>query len=120
MPRTRLPLNCNSIRHRFKVGDCKGYLIVGLFDDGRPGELFLKISKRGSTLSGFADAFSIAVSMGLQHGIPLADLCRKFVGVQFEPDGLTSNPDIPLARSVVDYVFRWMVRRFLKEEVESA
>ena len=113
MPRTRLPVSCTSVRHRFKVGETKGYLIVGLFDSGAPGEIFLRISKQGSTLSGFADSFAIMVSIALQHGIPLTDLCKKFTGVQFEPDGLTTNPDIPFAKSIVDYVFRWMEKRFL-------
>src|SRR5579863_9009709 len=112
-PRHRLPVTSTSIRHRFKVGDCKCYLSVGLFPVGSPGELFLWISKKGSTISGFADSFAVMVSLGLQYGIPLADLCRKFIGVKFEPDGLTGNEEIPIARSVVDYVFRWMEKRFI-------
>jgi ribonucleoside-diphosphate reductase alpha chain len=112
MTRRRLPVDRDSITHRFRIGDCKGYFSVGLYPDGSPGELFLWISKEGSTLSGFANAFSIMVSLGLQYGVPVRDLCKKFIGMQFEPDGVTKNPEIPFAKSIPDYIFRWMEKRF--------
>lgn len=111
-PRVRLPETRRSITHKFSVHGTEGYLIVGLYDDGRPGELFVKIAKEGSTLNGLFDAIGILTSMGLQHGVPLSAMVRKLQHAQFEPSGLTKNPDIPAASSLVDYIFRWLALHF--------
>lgn len=110
--RRRLPDTRQATNHKFSVGGHEGYLTVGLFEDGQPGELFLRMSKEGSTLGGFADSFGIAVSLGLQYGVPLKALVDKFTMTRFEPAGMTSNLDIPIAQSIVDYVFRWLDREF--------
>jgi len=116
--RKRLPAEREAVTHRFSIGGQKGYVIVGLFEDGHPGEIFLKIAKEGSTLSGFASAFSTCASLALQYGVPLKVLVRKFRDTAFEPDGFTGNQQIPHAASVLDYVFRWLERKFiLGEEV---
>ncbi|MDA0803112.1 MAG: hypothetical protein O2819_05080 [Planctomycetota bacterium] len=103
-----LPATRRSQTHKFTVGGYEGYLIVGLFEDGRPGEIFIKISKEGSTLSGLVQGFARAFSLTLQHGLPLEDACLRFRGMQFEPMGATSNPDIPEASSLIDYVARYL------------
>ncbi len=110
--RTRLPDERRSITHKFRVGEQEGYVTAGLFDDGRPGEVFITISKEGSTIRGLMDSVAVLTSLALQYGVPLDDLVRKFRGVHFEPQGLTDNPDIPTASSLVDYIFRWMEGRF--------
>jgi ribonucleoside-diphosphate reductase alpha chain len=102
-----------SITHKFKVGDHEGYLTVGLYRDGSPGEIFITMAKEGSTVSGLMDSFSCAVSIGLQHGVPLKLLCEKFAHTRFEPNGWTGNPDIGFAKSIMDYIFRWLQLRFL-------
>ena len=112
--RRKLPDTRNAVTHRFEIDGHKGYITVGLFEDNRPGEMFLTMAKEGSTISGFADAFSVAISHALQHGVPLEDLVRKFSHVRFEPSGFTRNPEIPQASSVVDYIFRWMGKRFIE------
>ena len=111
--RRRLPDERHAITHKFDIAGHEGYITVGLFDDGKPGEIFLVMAKEGSTISGFADAFAQAVSYALQYGVPLQDLVDKFSHVRFEPSGLTKNPDVRLAKSIVDYIFRWMATKFL-------
>ena len=118
MERKHLSNERPSLTHRFKVGDVKGYVIVGLFEDGSPGEVFLRVSRQGSSLRGAMDSFAIMVSLALQYGIPLEDMVKKFRGTSFEPDGNTTNAEIPFAKSVVDYIFRWLEMRFVKK-VES-
>jgi ribonucleoside-diphosphate reductase alpha chain len=110
--RTRLPDERRSITHKFRVGEQEGYITVGLFDDGRPGEVFITISKEGSTIRGLMDSVAVLTSLALQYGVPLEDLVRKFRGVHFEPQGMTDNPEIPSASSIVDYIFRWMEAKF--------
>jgi ribonucleoside-diphosphate reductase alpha chain len=110
--RERLPDVRQSITHKFNVGGHKGYLTVGMFEDGRPGELFIEIAKEGSTVGGLCDSIGILTSIALQTGVKLEDLVRKFRGSNFEPSGGTTNPEQPEATSVVDYIFTWMGRRF--------
>ena len=114
--RRRLPDERPSITHKFRVGEQEGYITVGLFDDGRPGELFITISKEGSTIRGLMDSVAVLTSLALQYGVPLKDLVRKFRGVHFEPAGFTQNPELPQASSLVDYIFRWLEARFVTEE----
>ncbi len=102
-----------SVTHKFKVGDHEGYITVGLYPNGEPGELFVKMAKEGSTVSGLMDSFSLAVSIGLQYGVPLKLFCEKFAHTRFEPSGWTNNPEIGFAKSIMDYIFRWMESRFL-------
>jgi ribonucleoside-diphosphate reductase alpha chain len=102
-----------SITHKFKVGDHEGYLTVGLYPDGEPGELFITMAKEGSTVSGLMDSFALAVSIALQHGVPLKLFCEKFAHTRFEPSGWSGNPDIGYAKSIMDYIFRWLQLRFL-------
>jgi ribonucleoside-diphosphate reductase alpha chain len=116
--RRRLPDERHAITHKFDIGGHEGYITVGLFDDGSPGEIFLVMAKEGSTISGFADAFAQAVSYALQYGVPLQALVDKFSHVRFEPSGLTKNPDVRLAKSIVDYIFRWMATKFLSAEAQ--
>lgn len=111
--RRRLPDERPAITHRFSVGGMEGYLTVGLFDDARPGEIFLVVAKEGSTLSGLMDAFATSVSLALQYGVPIKALVRKFSHLRFEPAGFTGNPEIPVAKSIIDYVFRWLGSKFL-------
>jgi len=113
--RQRLPDERRSITHKFQVGDQEGYITVGLYDDGRPGEIFVKIAKEGSTVSGLMDAVALLTSVTLQYGVPVQDLARKLRNTRFEPYGRTNNPDIPWATSIVDYVFRWLERKFSPE-----
>ncbi len=113
--RERLPATRPSITHKFSVGGHEGYLTVGQYEDGRPGELFVTMAKEGSTVGGMMDAFATSISLCLQFGVPLEDLVRKFTHQRFEPSGMTSNPDIPFAKSVVDYIFRWLGLTFLEE-----
>jgi ribonucleoside-diphosphate reductase alpha chain len=102
-----------SITHKFNVGGHEGYITVGLYRDGSPGELFITMAKEGSTVSGLMDSFACAVSIALQHGVPLKLLCEKFAHTRFEPSGWTNNPDIGFAKSIMDYIFRWLQLRFL-------
>jgi len=102
-----------SITHKFNVGGHEGYIIVGLYPDGQPGEIFIKMAKEGSTVSGLMDSFALAVSISLQHGVPLKLFCEKFAHTRFEPSGWSSNPDIGFAKSIMDYIFRWLQMRFL-------
>src|SRR4029079_7700742 len=109
--RHRLPEERKSITHKFDIAGHEGYIHVGLYEDGQPGELFLTMAKEGSTISGFADAFAQAVSYALQYGVPLQDLVDKFSHVRFEPAGMTRNPDVRFAKSIVDYIFRWLAAK---------
>ncbi|KKR87138.1 MAG: Ribonucleoside-diphosphate reductase, adenosylcobalamin-dependent [Candidatus Uhrbacteria bacterium GW2011_GWF2_41_16] len=114
--RRRLADERRSITHKFAVGGHEGYLTVGLYDDGTPGELFVRMAKSGTVMSGLMDSFSTAVSIGLQYGVPLRVLVNKFVHVRFEPSGYTNNPHIRIAKSIVDYIFRWIALKFLTPE----
>jgi ribonucleoside-diphosphate reductase alpha chain len=106
--RQRLPDTRQSLTHKFKICGHEGYLTVGLFEDGRPGELFIKMAKEGSTLSGLMDTVGILTSLALQYGVPVEALARKFEYMRFEPSGWTPNTHIQHAHSIVDYVFRWV------------
>ena len=111
--RERLPRKRNSKTFSFRVADCEGYVTVGEYEDGRPGEVFIKVSKQGSTLAGIMDAFSIAISLGLQHGVPLATFVTKYANMKFEPAGITDDPELRLVTSLVDYIFRRMALDYL-------
>jgi ribonucleoside-diphosphate reductase alpha chain len=111
--RHRLDDERMSITHKFNVGGHEGYITVGLYQDGSPGELFITMAKEGSTVSGLVDSFACAVSLALQHGVPLKLLCEKFSHTRFEPSGWSTNPDIGHAKSIMDYIFRWLSLRFL-------
>ncbi len=106
--RARMPATRRSITHKFEIGGHEGYMTVGLYDDGKPGEVFITMAKEGSTVGGIMNAFGTAISLCLQYGVPLNALVSKFSHSRFEPSGYTSNPDIPIAKSLVDYIFRWM------------
>jgi len=114
--RHKLPDERKSLTHKFDIAGHEGYITVGLYEDGMPGELFLTMAKEGSTISGFADAFAQAISYALQYGVPLQDLVDKFSHVRFEPAGMTKNPDVRFAKSIVDYIFRWMAAKFLSHD----
>ena len=114
--RRRLSDERRSITHRFNIGPHKGYITVGLYDDGLPGELFVTMAKEGSVISGLMDAFATSISMALQYGVPLQVLVNKFAHMRFEPSGFTGNPNIRMAKSIVDYIFRWMALKFLPVE----
>jgi ribonucleoside-diphosphate reductase alpha chain len=116
--RRRLPDERAAITHKFDIAGHEGYITVGLYEDGLPGELFIVMAKEGSTISGFADAFAQAISYALQYGVPLQDLVDKFSHVRFEPSGMTRNPDVRFAKSIVDYIFRWMASKFLSQDVQ--
>jgi ribonucleoside-diphosphate reductase alpha chain len=111
--RRHLPDERRSVTHKFRVGEQEGYVTVGLYDDGLPGEIFVNISKEGSTIRGLMDSVAVLTSVALQYGVPLRNLVEKFRGVHFEPAGMTSNPQVPTASSLVDYIFRWLEVRFL-------
>jgi ribonucleoside-diphosphate reductase alpha chain len=117
--RHRLPDERLSITHKFNVGGHEGYLTVGLYKDGMPGEIFITMAKEGSTVSGLMDSFACAVSIGLQHGVPLKLLCEKFAHTRFEPSGWSRNPDIGYAKSIMDYIFRWLQLRFLTGQQQA-
>jgi len=111
--RHKLQTERASITHKFKVGDHEGYITVGLYPSGEPGELFITMAKEGSTVSGLMDSFALAVSIALQHGVPLKLFCEKFAHTRFEPSGWSGNPEIGYAKSIMDYIFRWLQMRFL-------
>jgi ribonucleoside-diphosphate reductase alpha chain len=117
--RRRLPAERKSITHKFNVGGHEGYLTVGMYDDGTPGEIFIKMSKEGSTLSGFMDGFAMSVSIGLQYGVPLKSLVDKFINTRFDPSGYTNNPEIRFAKSVLDYIGRWLGGKFISRDYLS-
>jgi len=114
--RHRLPVDCQSLRHKFEVAGHEGYIHVGFYEDGTPGEIFIKMAKEGSTISGLMDTIATLTSMTLQYGVPLEVLVNKFSHVRFEPSGFTRNPDIPMAKSLTDYIFRFLGTRFLSPE----
>ena len=118
--RRRLPDDRQAFTHKFSISGLEGYLTVGLYEDGKPGEIFLVVAKEGSTLSGLMDAFATSISIALQHGVPLATLIKKFTYMRFEPSGFTTNKAIPMAQSIVDYVFRWLALKFLSADERLA
>jgi ribonucleoside-diphosphate reductase alpha chain len=111
--RNRLPAERASVTHKFGLGGHEGYITVGLYPNGSPGEIFIRMAKEGSTVSGLMDSFATAISISLQHGVPLKVLCEKFAHTRFEPSGWTGNPEIGYAKSIMDYIFRWIQIRFL-------
>lgn len=117
--RRRLPDERRSITHRFSIGSHKGYITVGLYDDGTPGEIFVTMAKEGSVISGLMDSFATSVSMALQYGVPLQVLVNKFAHKRFEPSGFTNNPNIRMAKSIVDYIARWLALKFLSVEEQA-
>jgi ribonucleoside-diphosphate reductase alpha chain len=118
--RRKLPDERAAITHKFSVGAHEGYLTVGRYDEGPPGEIFITMAKEGSTVSGLMDSFATAVSLALQYGVPLKVLCDKFSHMRFEPSGWTSNPEIRFAKSIMDYIFRWMAYKFLPKDAQPS
>jgi ribonucleoside-diphosphate reductase alpha chain len=118
--RRRLPDERKAITHKFSISGHEGYITVGLYEDGTPGEVFITMSKEGSTISGLMDGFATAISLALQYGVPLKVLVDKFSHMRFEPSGFTTNKEIPIAKSVLDYIFRWMGLKFLPREEQPA
>ncbi len=116
LARRRLPDERRSITHKFSIGGHEGYMTVGMYDDGTPGELFVTMAKEGSVVSGLMDNFATMISMSLQYGVPLKVLADKFSHTRFEPSGFTGNPEIPIAKSITDYIFRWLALKFLPAE----
>jgi ribonucleoside-diphosphate reductase alpha chain len=114
--RRRLPDERRAITHHFSIAGQEGYLTVGVYDDGLPGEIFVRMAKEGSTISGLMDSIATVVSLALQHGVPLEVLCAKFSHTRFEPSGWSGNPKLGYATSLMDYLFRWMELKFLKKE----
>jgi ribonucleoside-diphosphate reductase alpha chain len=118
--RRKLPDERHAITHKFQIAGHEGYITVGMYEDGTPGEIFLVMAKEGSTISGLMDAFATSISMALQYGVPLEALVEKFSHVRFEPSGFTKNPEIPYAKSITDYIFRWLASKFLSAEEQEA
>ncbi|MFQ5917351.1 MAG: vitamin B12-dependent ribonucleotide reductase, partial [Candidatus Binatia bacterium] len=116
--RRRLPDERKSFTHKFDIAGHEGYITVGMYEDGQPGEIFITMSKEGSTISGLMDSFATAISMALQYGVPLKVLIDKFSHTRFEPSGFTKNPDIPMAKSIMDYIFRWLGSKFLDGQAQ--
>jgi len=114
--RRRLPDERQAITHKFSVGGHEGYITVGVYEEGMPGEIFITMAKQGSVVNGLMDSFATSISMALQYGVPLDVLVRKFCHTRFEPSGFTKNPNIPMAKSIMDYIFRWLESRFLTGE----
>ena len=114
--RRKLPSERHSITHKFSIGGHEGYITVGMYEDGAPGEIFIKMAKEGSTLSGFMDGFALSISIGLQYGVPLKALVDKLINTRFEPSGYTGHPAIPYAKSVLDYIARWLGGRFISAD----
>jgi ribonucleoside-diphosphate reductase alpha chain len=114
--RRKLPDERQSITHKFSIGGHEGYITVGMYEDGTPGEIFITMAKEGSTISGLMDSFATSISYCLQYGVPLKFLVDKFGHVRFEPSGWTGNPQIPYAKSIPDYIFRWLGAKFLGAE----
>jgi ribonucleoside-diphosphate reductase alpha chain len=117
--RRKLPDERRSITHKFDIAGHEGYITAGMYEDGQPGEIFITMSKEGSTISGLMDSFATAVSMALQYGVPLRVLVDKFSHMRFEPSGFTKNPDIPMAKSIMDYIFRWLATKFLDGDAQE-
>jgi ribonucleoside-diphosphate reductase alpha chain len=120
LARRRLPDERKSITHKFSIGGHEGYMTVGMYEDGTPGELFVTMAKEGSVVSGLMDNFATMISMSLQYGVPLKVLADKFSHTRFEPSGFTGNPEIPIAKSITDYIFRWLALKFLPAEEGAA
>jgi ribonucleoside-diphosphate reductase alpha chain len=118
--RRKLPDERRAITHKFSINEHEGYLTVGLYEDGQPGEIFLVMAKEGSTISGLMDSFATSISIALQYGVPLRTLVDKFSHTRFEPSGFTKNPEIPIAKSITDYIFRWLASKFLPPEERAA
>ncbi len=114
LQRRRLPDERQALTHKFSIGGHEGYITVGLFEDGVPGEVFITMSKEGSTISGLMDSLATSISLALQYGVPLHVLCDKFSHTRYEPSGFTGNREIPIAKSITDYIFRWLALRFIK------
>jgi ribonucleoside-diphosphate reductase alpha chain len=114
--RRKLPAERRAITHKFSIAGHEGYITVGMYDDGQPGEIFLVMAKEGSTISGLMDSFATAISLALQYGVPLRVLIDKFAHVRFEPSGHTGTAEVPYAKSIVDYIFRWLAAKFLPRE----
>ena len=113
------PDDRTEIGRKFRVGDYEGYIHVGLFEDGTPGDVFVDIAKEGTTLAGLMNSFMISVSLGLQYGVPLEVYVSKFSHMRFEPSGPTNDADIRIAKSLVDYIFRWLGKKFLDTETQQ-
>ena len=120
LARRRLPDERRAVTHKFSIGGHEGYMTVGMYDDGTPGELFVTMAKEGSVVSGLMDNFATMISMALQYGVPLKVLADKFSHTRFEPSGFTGNPEIPIAKSITDYIFRWLSLKFLPAEDGAA
>jgi ribonucleoside-diphosphate reductase alpha chain len=118
--RRKLPDERHAITHKFSIAGHEGYITVGMYEDGKPGEIFLVMAKEGSTISGLMDAFATSISMALQYGVPLEALVEKFSHVRFEPSGFTKNSEVPYAKSITDYIFRWLAAKFLSAEHQEA
>jgi len=114
--RRKLPDERKSITHKFSIGGHEGYIIVGMYDEGTPGEVFIKMAKEGSTLSGFMDGLALSISVGLQYGVPLKAIVDKLTNTRFEPSGFTENPAIRYSSSVLDYIARWLGGKFISSE----
>jgi len=114
--RRKLPDERNAVTHKFSIGGNEGYIIVGMYEEGAPGEIFIKMAKEGSTLSGFMDGLALSISIGLQYGVPLKALVDKLTNTRFEPSGFTENPAIRYSSSVLDYIARWLGGKFLSPE----
>jgi ribonucleoside-diphosphate reductase alpha chain len=117
--RKRLSDERRALTHKFSIAGHEGYLTVGMYEDGQPGELFITMAKEGSTVSGLMDSFATAISLSLQYGVPLKVLADKFSHTRFEPSGFTNNPDLPIAKSITDYIFRWLSLKFLPQEGQT-
>ena len=118
--RRKLPDERRAMTHKFSVNGHEGYITVGIYEDGKPGEIFLVMAKEGSTISGLMDAFATSVSIALQYGVPIQTLVDKFTHTRFEPSGFTNNPEIPIAKSIMDYIFRWLASKFMSREGKQA
>src|SRR5882757_9744723 len=114
--RRKLPDERKSLTHKFSIGGHEGYIIVGMYEEGGPGEIFIKMAKEGSTLSGFMDGLALSISIGLQYGVPLKALADKLTNTRFEPSGFTENPSIRYTSSVLDYIARWLGGKFLSSD----
>lgn len=113
--RHKLPEERAGITHKFNIGGHEGYITVGMYPDGKPGEVFITMSKEGSTVSGLMDGLAILISMALQYNVPLELLCEKFIHTKFEPSGYTGNEDLPHATSILDYLFQWLKLKFIDD-----
>ena len=114
--REKMPVERASVTHKFSVGGHEGYITVGMYADGRPGEIFIKMSKEGSTLSGVMDGLALTISLGLQYGVPLKVYVDKLLNTRFEPSGITANANIRFVSSVLDYIARWLGGRFISSD----